>query len=276
MPVADEIFRIRRLAVLGVLAALTACGPATLPPGDSVVDRDEARNREVHQFNVGVDRYVVSPLANAYGDTVPNPVRTGVSNFASNLNQPGYVLNNIFQVRIGEAAQNTLRFLINTTVGIGGIFDPATALGVTASETDFGETLHVYGLPEGTYTELWFLGPSTSRHALGRVVDFAMNPTRVFIDTPQSTYVGTTGALNGLNTRYELRGVIDGVLYDSADSYAAARSLYLQQRRFQLARGSERDDGLLNVLIDLDGGGMTEPGVVGGPGSDIYVDPYAN
>ena len=268
--------RATRFAVLALLGVLTACGPATISPGDSVVDRDEAQNREVHRFNVGVDRYVLSPVADAYGNVVPNPVRTGVSNFSSNLNQPGYVLNNLLQLRIGDAAQNTMRFLLNSSVGIGGIFDPATAIGLDAARTDFGETLHVYGLPEGAYTELWFLGPSTSRHALGRVVDFAMNPTRVLIDAPQSTYVGTADTLDILNQRYELDGVIDGVLYDSADSYAAARSLYLQQRRFQLSRGSERDDGLLNVLIDLDGSGTTQPDVVGGPGSDVYFDPYGN
>jgi phospholipid-binding lipoprotein MlaA len=110
----------------GALAALTACGPASLPPGDTVEDASEAQNRSVHRLNVALDSALVGPAADGYGNAVPQPVRRGVSNFASNLNQPGYVLNDLLQLRLEDAMRNTLRFAINSTVGLGGLLDPAT------------------------------------------------------------------------------------------------------------------------------------------------------
>ena len=117
---------------LVLISLVTGCGSAHLPPGDSVADPDEVQNRAVHDFNLGVDRAVVRPVANAYGTTVPEPIRDGVSNFAANLDQPRYVVNNLLQLRLGAAFENTARFAINTTLGIGGLLDPATGLGLPA------------------------------------------------------------------------------------------------------------------------------------------------
>jgi phospholipid-binding lipoprotein MlaA len=234
---------------MALVVALSACGPAALPAGDSIRDADEAQNREVHRFNVGLDRSLVRPVAQGYGTAVPGPIRQGVDNFASNLSQPSYVLNNLLQFRIGQATHNTLRFVINSTIGLGGLFDPATALGVEARATDFGETLHVYGAPEGDFVMLPVFGPSTTRDTVGLVVDMATNPASVFVSAPQSRYVTSGRVLDVFGDRYENRVLIDGVLYDSADGYAQLRSLYLQNRRFQLG---------------------------GADGTEIYTDPYGN
>ncbi|MFW5654305.1 MAG: VacJ family lipoprotein [Roseicyclus sp.] len=245
----------RPILIIAMLLGLVACGPATLPPGDSIADASEAQNREVHRFNVALDGAVVEPLAEAYGAAVPRPVRTGIGNVASNLNQPGYVLNNLLQFRIDDALQNTLRFAINSTIGIAGIFDPATAMGLAEAETDFGETLHVYGLGEGDYHVFPVLGPSTVRDSVGWIVDVALNPAR-HLAHPPSTRVGAQ-ALAGLGTRLDLAGTIDGI-NDAEDSYAAARSLYLQNRRFELQ--GEGSDALFDPYAD--------------PYADPYSDPY--
>lgn len=220
------------LGLVGLL--LTACGPAAIPSG--IDDPNEARNREVHEFNRGLDRNLLRPTANTYSRILPEPVENGISNFASNLDAPGDVVNNLLQLRIGKAAENTLRFAINSTVGIGGLFDPATALGVAGDPTDFGETLHVWGAPEGQYVEAPFIGPATSRDMVGIVVDVALNPVRLALPNPEAGYATATKIASGLSARARYTNTVDSILYESADSYAQARLLYLQNRRFDLGR----------------------------------------
>lgn len=267
---------LRSAALWAGIAALAACGPAPLPPGDTVADSQEAQNRATHRFNLALDRTLVGPTADAYGDAIPRPVRRGVANFASNLSQPGYVLNNLLQVRIGNAAQNTLRFAINTTLGIGGLFDPATALGVPAEETDFGETMHVYGLGEGDYHVLPVFGPSTTRDSVGMVVDFALNPLRHMAEPPHSTFLSGTRVLSRFGDRHDYAGTIDDILYDSSDSYLQMRSLYLQNRRYELGGGSEVVYAAPGDATG-DATGTSEAGadIRSAPYADPYLDPYS-
>nr|WP_255599407.1 VacJ family lipoprotein [Hasllibacter sp. MH4015] len=266
---------VRRAAVAALALSLAACGPATLPPGDQITDADEARNRAAHQFNLSLDRAVLGPTADAYGDGVPERVRTGISNFASNLSQPSHVVNNILQLRLGDAAQNTLRFAINTTIGIGGLFDPATALGVPEEATDFGETLHIYGFGEGDYVVHPVLGPSTTRDTVGMVVDFALNPLRHYVQPPESTYLTATSVAAGLDSRYQFDTTIDSVLYESADSYAQLRSLYLQQRRFELGGpAATYEDPYASGDPASDAAAVAADPTYD-PYSDPYFDPYA-
>jgi phospholipid-binding lipoprotein MlaA len=256
--------RARSSILAACLLGLAACGPATLPPGDRIVDASEAQNREMHRFNVALDQTVIAPVANAYGTVVPRPVRTGISNAAANLSQPGYVLNNLIQFRIDDALQNTLRFAINSTVGIGGILDPATALGLPAEETDFGETMHVYGLGEGDYHVLPVVGPSTVRDSVGRIVDIALNPLRHVVETPARNYATGSRVLAGLDTRLALSGTLQS-LYASEDSYTVARSIYLQNRRFEL-----RGDAAGEAFDPYAGSGTGNDAVL-----DPEFDPYA-
>lgn len=239
-------YRIKNLSLRPVLVALAlglaACGHADIPPGDLINDPHEAQNRELHELNITVDRALLRPVSQGYGTIVPEPVRNGLSNMASNLNQPGYVVNNILQFRIGQAVQNTTRFVINSTIGLGGLFDPASAMGVLPADTNFGETLHVWGAEEGAYVELPFFGPSTTRDTAGRVVDAALNPLRYLVTSPESDYVTGLETVDLMGQRYQFGDVIDGVLYESEDSYAQARSLYLQNRRFELRGDRQQDD----------------------------------
>ena len=246
MKMFHSLFPLAKIALgLALVAGLTACGPATAPADLS--DPAEAQNRDFHDFNVALDKAFLRPVGVGVNAVAPDPLLQGVSNFADNLDMPKSVVNNILQLRLGKAVENTLRFALNTTVGIGGLFDPATALGVAGDESDFGETLHIWGMPEGNYAELPLLGPTTDRDMLGSVVDLAMNPLRLIIPADYA-YVppaAKLGATIGDRGRYS--ETFDSVLYDSADGYAQARLLYLQNRRFEL--------------------GMTAA-------DDAYVDPY--
>ena len=233
----DTASRRLRTLSLGLAAALglVACGPAT--PTQGINDHYEAQNRQVHKFNVGIDKNIIRPLARSTG-IIPEPVKQGVSNFSDNLDLPGAVVNNLLQFRLGQAAENTLRFGINTTIGIGGLFDPATAAGVKGKDTDFGETLYVWGATEGNYLELPFMGPSTERDALGKVVDYALNPLRLIRPKTQHS----RDRQNRIKTCRPgpLSETVDSVLYESADSYAQTRLLYLDNRRFNLGQAPSR------------------------------------
>ena len=239
------LFRPLRLAGLCAVLSLTvAC--AHRPAGQDIYDPLEPQNRKVHEFNRTVDRTIVRPIARTFGGGggANGPVRRGVSNFASNLDQPRHVVNNVLQGRIENAGHNFFRFLVNTTVGFGGLLDPATDMGLEERDTDFGETLHVWGSGEGRYLELPLLGPSTERDALGRIVDTVMNPTRAIADEQLRTASSVAGLADRVGDRSQFSNTLDDILYESADSYAQTRLLYLQNRRFELSGGeapSEED-----------------------------------
>lgn len=223
---------IRPGVAFALFAALCACVPGTASP--QMNDPQEARNREVHAFNVALDKAFLRPAAVGVNAAVPDPVLRGVANFADNLDLPGSVLNDILQLRLGRAVQNTLRFAINTTVGIGGLFDPAGAMGLLADPTDFGETLHIWGADEGAYAELPLLGPTTDRDTIGALVDLALNPLRLIVPADRAYLPTAATVLATVSDRGRYLETFDSVLYDSADSYAQARLLYLQNRRFEL------------------------------------------
>lgn len=230
----------RAALAVTVGAALTACSaPAPISPH---FDPDEAKNRQIHDFNRSIDQAFLRPASGAYGSIIPAPVKQGVANFSSNLGGPSDILNSLLQGRIGPAAENTLRFVLNTTVGIGGILDPARGLGIEGRPTDFGETLHVWGLPEGAYQELPFSGPSTDRDTVGALLDVALNPLRLILPAKEGTAATVARVGSRLGDRDRYGDTVDSILYDSADSYAQARLLYLQNRRFRLGQSGGDDD----------------------------------
>jgi len=218
-------------------AALAGC--ATAPPAAGISDPYEAQNRGAHAFNVGLDKAIVRPTATAYGTVVPGPVRTGVSNFASNLGEPGDFVNHVLQGQIEKAGQTFFRFAINSTLGLAGLFDPATSIGLPAARTDFGQTLHAWGVPEGAYLEVPVIGPSTERDFAGTVVDVLMNPTSMVLKGDEASTARGARIAARLGDRYRYSDLVDSILYESADSYAQARLLYLQNRRFQLGQQDE-------------------------------------
>jgi len=227
-------FRLSALSFV-LFAALSAC--ATVQPGAEINDPYENTNRQIHAFNKGLDRAVLRPAGQIAAAT-PDEITVPITNFADNVGLPGMVANGLLQADIGGAATNTMRFLINTTVGIGGLFDPAGAIGLHEETTDFGETLSVWGVGEGAYVELPVFGPSTQRDAVGTVVDLVFDPLQHAGTVPQVEYGTYARGADLAITRGRLFDTIDGVLYDSADSYAQARIAYLQNRRFDLGEAT--------------------------------------
>jgi phospholipid-binding lipoprotein MlaA len=240
----------RSRAVLPVvaLAGLTACAAPEQPV--EINDPFEATNRRIHEFNKGFDRNLLRPTAVFYGETLPQPVRTVIGNLADNISLTGYVLNDVMQARGEDAIHNSFRFALNSTLGVGGVFDPAASFGLDARETGFGETLFVWGVDEGAYVELPFLGPSTQREAVGRVVNFFTNADSYALDGPSALAATGVGFVNLLNVRYDLLGPIDSVFYESEDSYAQTRSLYLQNLRFNYA-GEDASGQVTDIYDEL-------------------------
>ncbi|WP_282095904.1 MlaA family lipoprotein [Epibacterium ulvae] len=227
-----------------IAAALTAgCAkpnPEALATGE-VHDPHEARNRTVHAFNRGVDRYAFRPASQGYVTIVPPDMVNSFSNFAVNLSMPGQAVNSLLQGDVKQAGVALSRFAINTVLGIGGLGDPATDFNVPQVDTDFGETLHVWGVGEGSYVELPFFGPSNARDATGLVVDFFTNPLG-YGSNPAENLDAYAEVVRRLGDRGTYSDTIDSILYDSADSYAQARLIYLQNRRFELGQTSETSE----------------------------------
>ena len=216
-----------------LFALVAACSIA--PEGTTVHDPFEDHNRQIHAFNKSVAARF-SAGDDDSGPTIPPQISARVINMADNLSLPGAIVNNLLQADVLGAGQNAARMLINTTIGLGGLFDPADEMGVTEVKADFGGTLAVWGAPEGAYMEWPLIGPRTERHAAGTVVDAFLNPLGSFLSTEQAqlaTGIGLAGTIAKID---QSSGVIDDVLNESADSYAQTRLIYLQNRRFDLGQ----------------------------------------
>lgn len=241
------LLRCRVLILLG-FALLAACSGPQVASG--IYDPYEDQNRAVHAENRALDRGFVRPLSNGYGRGIPEPIRIGVGNFASNLAIPGSVVNDLLQARVDDALHNTFRFLVNTVFGLGGILDPATEAGLEPRVSNFGETLHVWGVGEGAYVELPILGPSTSRDAAGKFVDLFLDPFAYVVPAPAKYVLPFSSVVARVGDRYRFRETVDSVLYDSSDSYAQASLLYLDSRRYELGQAADADDDLYEGLYD--------------------------
>ena len=218
---------------LSVLGACAGSNQAALSP-EGINDPYEVQNRKVHAFNRGLDKAIVRPAAIGYTSVVPDEIEETIGNFATNLGQPSVMVNSLLQGDLRGFGQSTLRFTINSTFGLLGFFDPATEFKMADHDTDFGETLYVWGAKEGVYLELPFLGPSTTRNATGRFVDLFTNPLSYVLESPEEYYGTAASVASGLSTRGRFTDTVDSILYESADSYAQARLIYLQNRRFNL------------------------------------------
>lgn len=235
--------RIFRMAALASLVALGLSACTARAPDQDIYDPLEKQNRAVHGFNKAVDRALVSPAAGVYGTVIPDPAKKAVVNVASNLTMPNRLVNNVLQLNAEGAVETTFRFAINTIMGVGGIFDVATAIGLPDSDTDFGETLHTWNVAEGAYVELPLFGSSTTRDTVGLFADILLLDPLDHILDPDTDPVRTgVWVLDKLGDRDRYSDVVDDVLYNSPDSYVTQRSFYLQSRRFRLNKGLSEED----------------------------------
>ncbi len=205
-------------------------------------DPVEPMNRAVHEFNKGVDKYAFRPVSRAYGAVTPDPIEDMIENAGDNLAAPADAINYLLQGNLKSSFTMLGRFGVNSTIGLLGLFDPASTIGLPETQTDFGETLGNWGVGEGFYLELPFLGPSTARNTTGRIVDFFIDPVSIFVKSPESDYVLGAQALDIVDARHRYGLLLDQVLYDSADSYAASRLGYLQSTRTLLKGETDESD----------------------------------
>lgn len=218
-----------------LITALFLSGCATLPEGTKRSDQDpwERYNRTVYQFNDALDQAVLRPTAKGYRAITPDPVEHGIGNFFNNLSYPIVFVNQFLQGDFAEGFLDVGRFLVNSTVGIAGIFDPASEIGLIASNEDFGQTLAVWGVPQGPYFVLPFLGPSSVRDSVGSYADAQINPAFEYIEEPDRYYLL---GLRIVDLRAQLLDV-DSQLRTTYDPYAFMRDAYLQRREYLVNDG---------------------------------------
>ncbi len=216
---------VRRLILLCALAGctvLSACA-TTGDPRDPL----ESVNRSIHHFNDGVDTLLVRPLAEVYRGVVPRLIRTGLSNMFSNLDDVIVALNNLLQGKLDAALSDGARIMINTTVGLLGIFDIATEAGLEKHDEDFGQTLGHWGISDGPYLVLPFLGPRTLRDTAGLIGDIKINPV-TYIDPVRDRNAAL--GLQLITQRERLLGASQLLEVAAIDEYAFVRDAYLQRR----------------------------------------------
>ncbi|MFY0679158.1 MAG: VacJ family lipoprotein [Thalassovita sp.] len=263
-PVSIFVSKFRVASALSVLCitVLSACTPVTSDSvtRDGVFDPYEQGNRARHKFNKSLDKAILRPVGIGYTKVMPDDVEIMVGNFGSNLSEPSNLVNHALQGDLKGFGVNLYRFVVNSTLGFGGLFDVAGSVGVAEDDTNFGETLHTWGANEGAYIELPVLGPSTERDAVGKVVDLFTNPLSGVLEKPEKYAGPTAKAADAIGSRGRFTDTVDSVLYESADSYAQLRLLHLQNRRFEL--GASGEDDYLDPYSD--------------PYSDPYEDPYEN
>jgi phospholipid-binding lipoprotein MlaA len=235
-----------RAAVLMVFA-LTAAGCASAPGRTVKDDRWESFNRGVYKFNDTIDRAALKPVAQGYKKITPSFVRVGISNFFGNIEYPTTIVNQFLQGKVVMGLRDTGRFLLNTTLGLGGLFDVATPVGLEANDEDLGQTLAVWGVGSGPYVTLPFLGPSSVRDAPSRFADTFLDAAS-FADIPWEAQWGRR-ALNVVHSRAELL-TLDPTLERTFDPYAFVRDAWVQQREFEIFDGNPPPEELEEEFIE--------------------------
>ena len=222
---------IRVTALLGA-TLLTAC--ATTPGGQLAAERDpwERTNRSIYNFNRSLDKAAVKPATKVYRAVVLKAAQRGITNFFNNVDEPFSFINAMLQGKVDQAFRTLGRFAINTTLGVGGLADHATDMGLPEEPEDFGQTLAVWGMKSGPYVMLPFFGPSTVRDAIGFGVERVGDPYRIALNEAHLDTLETIGAtgLELADTRSYVMDTADPLLEGSADEYATVKSAYLQYR----------------------------------------------
>ena len=216
-------------------------GCASTTPSEDVYDPWEGYNRAMYSINDGFDRAIAKPVAKGYDFIMPAPMSQGVTNFFSNLDDFRVVINDLLQFKFSQAAHDTGRFVLNSTVGVAGIFDVASYGGIEKHREDFGQTLGVWGVGNGPYFVIPILGPSTVRDSVGLIGDAYTSP--VFFATDDVATRNALIVLFFIDTRANLLGTTKILEEAAEDKYAYVRNAYMQYRRNLVYDGNPPDDG---------------------------------
>lgn len=239
-------FSINRLAItlpitMLILLVLTGCSTT----GAAKNDPFEPMNRAIFGFNEVVDENVLKPVAKTYKYITPDPVETGVSNFFSNIGEVSTIANDVLQLKFNQAGHDILRFSINTTLGVLGIFDVASSMGLKKNKEDFGQTLGYWGMPQGPYLVLPFFGASSFRDAPGLYADMQISP----IEQLHNKEELAANTLNIVNIRARLLRATKILDTAAKDKYIFIRESYLQKRELLVNDGENTE----TFEIDVDG-----------------------
>lgn len=230
-----------RLLLAAALLSLGAC--ATRPPADDVEAVEEYRqnndpleptNRVFYAINNGIDTFVLRPVAQGYRAAVPGVIRRPIRNVLSNISSPVLFANDVLQAKPRRAGDTLMRFLINSTAGVGGVFDVATDWGYPAHGTDFGITLALWGLPDGPFLFLPVVGPSNPRDATGFAGNIVLDPFTWVTFGGDAAFSTSRFVVGAVDTRERFLDPIDQVKRTALDPYATFRSLYRQNRQSEI------------------------------------------
>lgn len=221
-----------------LLSALLISACAHTPP-DEPSDPMEGFNRAMFSFNRSFDKYVARPAAKGYVIALPQEIRVGINNFFRNVTYPTVIVNSFLQGKFVQGSRDTGRFLFNSTVGIVGFVDAASMIGLTPNKEDFGQTLGRWGVGQGWFIMLPFIGPTTNRDLTGYVLNGTTNP----LTYTEASYRFPLYGLSAVDTRAELLGV-ERVLDEQFDAYAFVRGAYLQRRLGEVYDGKVPKDRL--------------------------------
>jgi phospholipid-binding lipoprotein MlaA len=227
--------------------ALSACTTTTNPESLAQNDPYEPTNRKIFEFNQSLDKHIARPVAVAYNDVVPEPLRNGVHNVLHNMDSPVTFANDVLQGEAKRAAQTAGRAAINTTAGIGGLFDVASNLGIPDHTEDFGQTLGVWGVGEGPYFVAPALGPAPPRDLAGMVVDYGFDPFTYLRFDGYRTLGYVRAGVSVLDLRARNVDTLDEIERSSVDYYATQRSLYRQYRNSEIRNGKPDTTDLPNL-----------------------------
>jgi phospholipid-binding lipoprotein MlaA len=229
-----EMRGLSRFLVVAVGLLLAGCA-TTDPTGAN--DPFEKTNRQVFAFDQKLDKYFVAPSAYVYIKVVPDPARQGIHNFLLNLDLPVTFANDLLQGEATRATQTFTRFFMNSTFGIGGLFDPATSAGIPYHQEDFGQTLGTWGVGEGPYMVLPFFGPDPPRDSFGQIADIFMDPTTYIKLREHFWYSAGREYFTVVDLKSRNMDTLQNIERGSVDYYASVRSLYRQMRNNDIRNG---------------------------------------
>jgi phospholipid-binding lipoprotein MlaA len=273
-------------ATIAVALMLAGCASG---PDRRANDPLEPMNRQIFKFNDAADKYVARPIAETYVKVTPAPARTAIDNFFSNIGDIGNFVNNLLQLKFADATQDFVRFAFNSTFGLGGLLDWATASGLPKHNQDFGLTLGHYGVPAGPYLVLPLLGPSSVRDSTSWIASYPLNPATYLAWQPSVALWG----VHFMSARADLLGATDILSQAALDKYAFVRDAYTQRRQYLLTGSNgaalpDYGDGAANTADPAQGAsataGAAAAAAAGGPASGggskaqglpTYADPAA-
>jgi phospholipid-binding lipoprotein MlaA len=238
--------------------------PAQAEPvaAPSAGDPWQGFNRSMFAVHEGVDQAVLEPVARGYRAVTPSPLRSGVRNFLRNLRGPVIFANDVLQGEAERGATTAARFVLNTTIGIAGVFDPAASMGLEYHDEDFGQTLAVWGVGAGPYLFVPLMGPSNVRDTTGRIIDSVLDPLSYLEGDDAGAFRATRGVLTGVSVREQLLETVDDVRRDSLDPYSTFRSSYelLRESAIQNGRTDVQDLPDFDENLESDDPGQPDSG----------------